>query len=565
MKKNFYLILVFALSLSNISFSQFNPIWSDVYKHTPAQGFSNESRKIITDNSGNVFVLADVTSNIDPSGNTSPSTYHYVVLRKYNSSGNVINTTEIDIIDHQISGFNNYSAFGLETDSQGNIYIGYSYYEPSNDFDIYIRKYNNALSLVWEYTFKPSTKDLGVDMKLSSTGVVYAVVKSQVASDVTYHVISANAAGVSSTPLYTFDANLDQINSIILDANQNVYVTGSRLVSTFKNVLTASVDSLGNLRWKSVFNGGSSVRDDYGKSIAIGPGVIYVTGTSDRGLPRGNDVMTIKYADYNGKTYWQTYQDNGNGNDNGIFINVVGPNDLIVSSVTGNTAVIDRIVATSGLLSSRAIYEPVPASQYNTVDDLSIADVKISAGFNLYITGTILASDISGQTFSAAYLSRYHLDLAARGASAIKLEFEEEVSGEFIENFKSTAIAFDLTNDYVYWVRDVFFNYNNHLEESINITGYEVPAPFRFLNLSGNLNQEEHPKIIFSDNYLNVISVEHISSIEINDITGKTIQVITVNANSVSLNVNDLRAGLYFIRVSYSNNTYHNSIKGYVK
>jgi len=565
MLKKFYLILVIAISFSKISLSQFNPVWSDDYKHTPAQGFSNESRKIITDNSGNVFVLADVTSNIDPSGNTSPSTFHYVILRKYNNTGNPVNTAEIEIVDHQISGFNNFSAFGLESDSQGNIYIGYSFYEPSNDFDIYIRKYNNSLSLLWEYTFKPSTKDLGVDMKLSSTGVVYAVVKSQVASDITYQLISASASGVSSIPLYSFDVNLDQVNSMILDANQNIYVTGSRLVSTFKNVLTASIDNLGNLRWKSVFNGGSSVRDDYGKHIALGPGVVYVTGTSDRGLPRGNDVMTIKYADYNGKTYWQTYQDNSNGNDNGIFINVVGSNDLIISSVTGSTAVIDRIVATSGLLSSRAIYEPIPASQYNTVDELSIADVKVSAGMNLYITGTILASDLSGQTFSAGFLTRYHLDLAARGASAIKLEFEEAVSGEFNQNFKSTAIAFDLTNDYIYWVRDVFFNYNNHLEEAINITGYEVPAPFKLSNLAGELNQVERPEIIFDHDYLNVISSENISLIEIFDITGKRIQQEAINSGSVKLNIQTLRSGIYLVRLSYHNNTSYNHITAYIK
>src|SRR5688572_3278567 len=80
--------------------AQFNPIWNAFYQHTTAADFSNESRHVATDNSGNVFVLADVTSDIDPSGNSSPSTWHYVTLLKYNDQGILVDSEVLDIQNH---------------------------------------------------------------------------------------------------------------------------------------------------------------------------------------------------------------------------------------------------------------------------------------------------------------------------------------------------------------------------------------------------------------------------------------------------------------------------------
>ena len=75
------------------------------------------------DPAGNSYVLADVTSNIDPSGNSGATTYHYVVILKYNSAGTLLLSKNINVINHTISGFNNLGAFGLEIGADGFLYI----------------------------------------------------------------------------------------------------------------------------------------------------------------------------------------------------------------------------------------------------------------------------------------------------------------------------------------------------------------------------------------------------------------------------------------------------------
>src|SRR5262245_21579894 len=116
-------VISLLIILGNIfkCFGQFNLAWNDAYQHSGSQNFSNESRKIGTDAAGNVFVLADLTSDIDPAGNVTGSTYHYTILLKDDASGSRLDEELINVFAHNISGYDNLGAFGLEVDASGNV------------------------------------------------------------------------------------------------------------------------------------------------------------------------------------------------------------------------------------------------------------------------------------------------------------------------------------------------------------------------------------------------------------------------------------------------------------
>src|SRR4029077_12631160 len=114
--------LIFILLAGGKGYAQFSNLWNISYQHTAKPNFSNESRKIAQDAAGNIFVLADVTSD----GAVVGTTYHYVTLLKYSSSGTLLLQKDMNINNHVVSGFDNLSAFGLGIDGSGNVYIGYT-------------------------------------------------------------------------------------------------------------------------------------------------------------------------------------------------------------------------------------------------------------------------------------------------------------------------------------------------------------------------------------------------------------------------------------------------------
>ena len=175
MKKiNILVVLVFCtVSL----FAQFASNWQVDFQDSPTLNYSNEGRKVITDANSNIFVLGDYSSDRDSAGHTTGTTQYTVRLQKYNYNGVLQTWVYIPVNGLITNGFDNRNSFGLELDASGNVYIGYSVYNNSGDFDLVIRKYSNTLTLKWTYVYATSNQDVGVDLKLNGT-TAYAIVKS---------------------------------------------------------------------------------------------------------------------------------------------------------------------------------------------------------------------------------------------------------------------------------------------------------------------------------------------------------------------------------------------------
>src|SRR6185436_14742965 len=199
--------------------AQFNPVWTVNYQHTSLNDFSNESRKVVSDASGNAYILTDVTSNLDPQGLPTSNTYHYTVLSKYNSAGTLIHSKNIDVVNHIVSGEDNKGAFGMEIDASANIYIGYITYDATTNFDVNITKYNSSLVRLWVRRYNPTSSDVGIDMGLASTGDVFALVQSVSGANTTNRIITANSQLTDAVDLYSFTANTDVMNAVDVKAN----------------------------------------------------------------------------------------------------------------------------------------------------------------------------------------------------------------------------------------------------------------------------------------------------------------------------------------------------------
>ncbi|HKR05413.1 MAG TPA: T9SS type A sorting domain-containing protein [Bacteroidia bacterium] len=553
MKKITRCLTVLILFFNVTVYAQFSTEWTVNYQHTTSNDFSNEGKKVVADAAGNAYVLADVTSDIDPNGNTTTSTFHYTVISKYSVTGSLLVSKSINVFNHSVTGFDNKGAFGLEMDAAGNIYIGYINYDNATSFDVNIIKYNSSLVRLWVRKFNSAGSDLGIDMGVSSAGVVYAIVKSISGANTGYLIIKANSQITNDTATYTFNANTDVLNAIWVEGNM-VYVTGYHIVSGYKVAMTAKVNAAqGTLKWKKNYNGGSVSGDDFGNDIIVGiDGDVYVTGTSDQGPPTDNDVLIMKLQASNGVAVWRKHRDLDNSPaDAGLFITAIDTDNVYVGSISDTYIILDQLDVALGKTGGRIAYQPIPDAQYSFLNGVKLGDFKISNNYGFYFTGSILATDSSNRVFSASYLVKF-IVTSPTEKDAFKLESAMPFEGDYNKSFAGLSLAFDYSNDNVLWLTDGFSDYASHLQEKVNLINLDIAPQMRKSHDSnktvmtwGEISIEPNP----SDNLITVSSIEKIIKVELYDLTGKMVIAISTDSEKIKMTVSGLMNGMYIGKI----------------
>src|SRR5689334_3489928 len=104
----------------------------------------------------------------------------------------------------------------------------------------------------------------------------------------------------------------DKATDLALDANGNVFVTGSSEVTSGKSdYATIKYSPDGLQLWAQRYDAGD---DDDGNALALDAnGDVYVTGQS-KGSSTSYDFATVKYLGADGTQAWVSRFDSGNGN-----------------------------------------------------------------------------------------------------------------------------------------------------------------------------------------------------------------------------------------------------------
>lgn len=548
MKKNLFLLSAF-LCMAAVAQAQFNPVWEYPWQHTSANNYSNEGRKIALDPAGNIFVLADVTSNINPNGATVTNTQYYVVLLKYSPQGVLLGQRAISTRSHFVNGFNQVNSFGLVVDASGNAFIGYSRYDASNLHDVYITKINGSnMNILWNHYFTSPSNDRGIQLRLMS-GVAYALFSSTDAGSSTslYKIFKASASGSTSTALYTF-APGDVINDFVLDASQNIFCTGYRTLSGVKNVLSARISSTGVLNWLRTNTAGNALLDAFGTACHLSSdNYFYIIGTANR-TGTGADAVIIKYNISNGNELYTAYQTRNN-QDAGLFINTISNGSILLTGCTsGNSVFVERGNATNGKQISRCVYLPQPVSPFSSIVSVSLNDMKISAADNIYLCGTIRAN-LSGQgNFTTGFIAKV-VWLPSQGQ--LKIDFEDVAYADPSGNYDYKAMALDVTRTDVILLRDDYFTFTSHQQEIVTVVDYDVPSPLRTAdgNSLSNLQTAYSP----AGHLLIIQNDTEIQEAALFDMTGRMVTAALPASDYVELNTETLPRGVYILRIRSAN------------
>ena len=564
------LLVIFSLQNVVAQTTPFSFNWNDKYQHTQTNGFSNEGRKVaVNPSNGFIYVLADVTSDLDPQGVASGTTYNYTMLLQYEPSGSLLNTAMLDVGIHSTSGFDRQSAFGLELDGSGNVYVGYNSNDDTTTFyNVNITKFSANLVQAWTYTFNPTSSDFGIDMKVNQTGTVYCLAKSiGVGGAVRYRIIRAAAAGSSALTYYNFTVTSDVYSSMAIDNVSNIYVAGHRpsnISGVGKVISVTSVigtgASNGSVRWSQIDNCGTVTGDDIARHVIIGAdGFVYITGSSVGTAQHGVDAVTMKLSATNGKKIWENFI-NYTLTDGGFFVNVPDIATVNVAWSSGSVVYLDQISPSTGLFSRRASYVPIPATPYNSLGQTNIVAMASSVGKNVYMTGTIAATNTSGQSFDAAWLAKFNF--SSRGGA--RVENAAPIEGSFNQSKRAVGLALDNASTNVYWIRDLAENHSNHLQEKVEISSMEGTGSFRQVT---ELNDEQtQDRIVFANpvsDVLQISSVDQMTRVQVLDISGKILLESTPTSNLQTLEAQQLPAGVYHVVVVHNDG--FTTIKPFVK
>ena len=181
-------------------------------------------------------------------------------------------------------------------------------------------------------------------------------------------------------------SNIDAGKELTIDANGNIYVTGTSYTSVANgyDIVTIKYDALGNQLWSAIFNGSGSALDE-ARDIAVDQnGFVYVTGyTTSTGT--NYNYITIKYNSTGAQQWATTYNGTGNAFDEAYAIVV---DTLGNSYVTGSS---DAGAQGSNFVTIK--YNSAGAQQWatsyngsgNSID--AGTQIKLDPQFNVYVSG----------------------------------------------------------------------------------------------------------------------------------------------------------------------------------
>ncbi|MEW6468092.1 MAG: SBBP repeat-containing protein [Bacteroidota bacterium] len=212
--------------------------------------------------------------------------------------------------------------------------------------------------------------------------------------------IKYSSSGVPQwTAVYNGSGNdVDAANALAVDNSGNVYVTGrSRGMNTNEDITTIKYSSYGVQQWVAVYNGTDNLVDE-GTAIAVdNAGNVYVTGyVSMTGTSA--DIITIKYDANGNQQFIRIFNGTGNGNDEGRDIRVDGSGNVYVTGKGNET--------TSSTLSD------IVTIKYDNAGNQQWVMAYDGAGDNDY--GKAMTLDNNGNVIVTGYsfLSGYWFDYA---------------------------------------------------------------------------------------------------------------------------------------------------------
>ena len=321
MKSRFILIAAFVLSVLTVNLFAQGAVMRVLTYNGTGNGV-DEVTGITMDAYGNVYV-----TGFSKGSNTDED----FATMKFNNNGDFLWVNRFDGTGHYTD-----RAVAIGTDMFGNVYVtGWAHMEPNDEIlcgtiDYVTIKYDAYGEEQWMkvYNGPSSSDDKPTSMVVDRVGNVYVTGSSKSSNHEDYLTIKYRTDGTREW-VSRYDGtshNVDVANSIALDLNGNVFVTGNSYKSgSGKDYVTVKYNPQGQQQWAKSYNGPAN-SDDIAYAITTDVnGACFVTGTS-RGSGTNYDYATLKYNPNGSQAWLNRYNGPGNNVDeaHGIIMDPYG-------------------------------------------------------------------------------------------------------------------------------------------------------------------------------------------------------------------------------------------------
>jgi hypothetical protein len=263
---------------------------------------------VAIDSSNNVYITGNTLGDLGGSGNAGGAD---AFLAKYDSAGNIVWTKQLRTIGND-------KAQGVAVDSNNNVYItGYTSGDLGGSgnagvFDAFLAKYDSAGTIVWTKQLGSTKSEIAYMVAIDSNNNVY--ITGYTSGDLG----GSGNAGFHDAFLVKYDSagtivwtkqlgitTYDATNSVAVDSNNNVYITGYTQGDLGgsgnaggADAFLAKYDSAGTIVWTKQLG---TTTSDAARGVAIDSNNnVYITGSTSGDLgginAGGNDVFLAKYS-----------------------------------------------------------------------------------------------------------------------------------------------------------------------------------------------------------------------------------------------------------------------------
>jgi hypothetical protein len=331
--------------------------------------------------------------------------YVYVTGRSFgNGTGTDFATIKYDASGTQLwlqryNGTNNDddAPVSIAVDAAGNVYAGGWSSRTTTGLDYAIVKYSAAGSQVWvkNYSGTGSGNDFMNVMIIDANGNLYATGSSRGAVNDDYATVKYSSAGTLLWSARYEGSGVDEGVSLTVDGSGSVIVTGfSTTAATGKDYTTIKYNNAGVQQWLKKYNRISASDDTPVGIVSDNTGSVYITGYCTGSNTASFDYVTLKYNS-NGDQQWvKTFNSGLVGvDDKASSIDIDGTGNIYVTGTTissGNDVDYGTIkYSPAGDVLWSVLYESALSGNDNAVM------VKCGSSGNVYVTGHATGS-ISG-------------------------------------------------------------------------------------------------------------------------------------------------------------------------
>ena len=299
-------------------------LWRAVYDS--GAGRSDQAAALVLDDSGNVYVTGSSQLNED----FGASGWDFLTL-KYDSSG-----TQVWASRFNGTGNDDDIASAIALDRKGNILVTGKSMNAAGKFQYATVKYDKAGNELWvqNYAGPAATEDDPNSLAVDNNGNIYVTGQSKGdGSDFDYATIKYSPEGAQLwTARYNGPSNsVDQASKVVVDSAHNVYVTGaSKGSGTNYDYATLKYSPAGVQLWVARYNGASSGVDKATDLAVDANGNVFVTGSSEVSSGK-SDYATIKYSPEGVQLWAQRYDGPNAGDDDANALALDANGDVYVT------------------------------------------------------------------------------------------------------------------------------------------------------------------------------------------------------------------------------------------